>query len=105
MGWLQVTPNDHKEARHEVFGWVVPVLASGEELHDVWRELGFAGMVGEVAVSLSWQEMMAYAKMTQTELSVEEWRVVWEMSEAYATELRNRAPLAKSPMDKAAMYE
>lgn len=66
-------------------------------MHDLWAELGRAG---REATPLGWQDIDAFARLTGTELTHEEARILREMSAAYCGELGNLSPFAKAPVDK-----
>jgi len=51
---------------------------------------------------LEWRELQAYADVTGTCLTHEEWRIVMEMSVSYCSGLMNRRPFSMSPVEKAA---
>ena len=92
-----MTPEKHKEARYEVFGWQVPDLHPEEFIHWVWHHLGEA----RDGHPLEWQEMQAYANMTGKRLTHEEWETVYDMSRAYCAEMQNKSPFAISPLERA----
>lgn len=75
-------------------------MAPDEYLHLIWAELGFRRL-GETLAPLEWRELQAYADMTGTRLTQEEWRIVMEMSVAYCGGLAMKNPFAMSPVEKA----
>ena len=57
--------------------------------------------MGDAPAPLEWAELQAYAGMTGTILSREDWRLVVEMSTSYCASLSDKNPFSMSPVDKA----
>jgi hypothetical protein len=84
----------------QLYGESLPVLAAGERLADVWRELGYAKSGPHGAVPFDFTEVEAFNRLTNCNLAPVEALCLVDMSRVYCTEVMDNNPLRKSPMER-----
>jgi hypothetical protein len=94
LGWLHATPDGSKKSRLSLFKErdedstfiILPEVGSAGYLTRLLSEAGMYSSNGMGAQPLSWQEIEAWLKCTELNLTVWEKLIIKEMSEAYVGE-------------------
>lgn len=84
---------------HDAFD--LPEMPPTETVHELWQEAGISGRSFDGSpLPLSWSEIDAYRRMTESPRPAIVWQTIRAMSEAYVTGLNDTRPLSIAPMDR-----
>lgn len=95
LGWLHAVPEGQKKSRMTTMrsanedqpGLQLPELGDAAYLIGMLHEAGLMSSHGMGALPLSWQEIEAWLRVTESEPELWERMLVRELSEAYVSEL------------------
>lgn len=113
LGWLHAVPEGMKKSRMTTMrsanedqpGLQLPELGDSSYIIGMLHEAGLMSSSGMGALPLSWQEIEAWLKVTESEPQLWERILVRELSEAYVSELnqateKNRASPWTPPVEE-----
>lgn len=113
LAWLHAVPEGQKKSRMTTLraanpdqpALQLPELGDGAYIVQMLHEAGLMSSVGMGSLPLSWQELEAWLRVTESEPELWEKMLVRELSEAYVSELnqateRNRPSPWNPPVEE-----